>query len=344
MPASRTPHTLKPAAPRRRIGLALGGGAARGMAHLGVLRALADAGVQVDCIAGCSIGALVGAVAAAGQTDGLESTFKTFDWKKTLSFFDVVFPRSGLIDGAKVTALVREHLPTRQIADLPVRFAAVTTDLRNGEEVALQDGDVIEAVRASIAVPGIFTPVRRDGRLLVDGGLSNPVPVSVARALGADEVIAVDLNHGVVEGRSNGRARPARPRAHRLEAETASATPSATQQQGERWVADYRRVMADLKSRLTAPSAPAKDQFNRWTDAREPLPNVFEVLLASINVMEMHITRSRLLIEPPDLLIRPPLGDIRFLEFARAEEAIDRGYQTTARALDDWLATRRPPL
>ncbi|WP_286738096.1 patatin-like phospholipase family protein [Thiomonas sp. SCN 64-16] len=231
-------------APRPRLGLALGGGAARGMAHLGVLRALADAGVRIDFIAGCSIGALVGAIAAAGRTDGLEATFKTFDWRKTLSFFDVVFPRSGLIDGAKVTELVREHLPATQIEALSIPFAAIATDLHSGAEVVLRSGDVIEAVRASIAVPGVFTPVRVHGRVLVDGGLSNPVPVSVVRAMGADQVIAVDLNHGVVDGRLKRRLRP-KPR----RGETPVEEPAG------RWVADYRRGMADLK-RISSSAGP----------------------------------------------------------------------------------------
>lgn len=321
------PRRARPSA-HPRIGLALGGGAARGMAHLGVLRALADAGIRPHCIAGCSIGALVGAIAASGQTDGLEATFKTFDWKKTLSFFDVVFPRSGLIDGARVTALVREHLPATQIAALPVKFAAVATDLLSGDEVVLQDGDVIDAVRASIAVPGIFTPVRRAGRVLVDGGLSNPLPVSVARALGADVVIAVDLNHGVVDGQPRLRLRPPRgePQSHGAQ---------------RRWTADYHRVMADLKARLLASGDTRGEQFSRWVEHDDALPNVFEVLLASVNVMEMHLTRSRLAIEPADVLIRPPLADIRFLQFGRAAEAIDIGYQAAAQALQRWQSAGR---
>ena len=312
---------------RPRLGLALGGGAARGMAHLGVLRALAEAGIEVDIIAGCSIGALVGAVAASGSTDGLEATFKTFDWRKTLSFFDVVFPRAGLIDGAKVTELVREHLPDTRIEALPIRFAAIATDLRSGAEVVLRSGDVIDAVRASIAVPGIFTPVRAEGRVLVDGGLSNPVPVSVVRAMGADRVIAVDLNHGVVDGRLKRRVRSRK-----------AVSESAPLEAGGRWVAEYRHVMGDLRSRLAAQSAPIKDQFSRWAARGEALPNVFEVLLASVNVMEMRITESRLRIEPPDLLIRPPLADIRFLEFGRAEESIQIGFDATVQALRGWSA------
>jgi len=328
MPARTALPVTSPVPSRRtRVGLALGGGAARGMAHLGVLRALSDSGVRIDCIAGCSIGALVGAIAASGSADALEATFKTFDWKKTLSFFDVVFPRSGLIDGAKVSALVREHLPAAQFEDLALPFAAVATDLLTGDEVILRSGDVIDAVRASIAVPGIFTPVRQDGRVLVDGGLSNPLPVSVARALGADVVIAVDLNHGVVDGR---------PRLKRR----AVPTPADAQQQAQGWVRDYRRVMDDLKSRLLAGRS-TRAQFSRWADRSDALPNLFEVLLASVNVMEMHLTRTRLAIEPADLLIRPPLADIRFLEFGRAAEAIDIGYRAAAQALQEWQPQTR---
>ncbi len=308
----------RPAAPSPRIGLALGSGSARGLAHLGVLRAVAEAGLTVDCIAGSSIGALVGAVAAAGQLDALEATFQTFDWRKTLSFFDVVLPRSGLIDGAKVGELVRAHVPTARIEDLPTPFAAVATDIVSGAEIVIRSGDVIDAVRASISVPGIFTPLRTDGRILVDGGMSNPVPVSVARDMGADVVIAVDLNHDIVAGKN---FRPDTP------------VPAP------RWVGGFRQTMAELKDALLARGAPAQAQFARWAASGERLPNIFEVLLASINVMETRITSARLDLERPELLIRPPLGHVRFLEFGRADEIIRIGYEAATQALAGW----RPP-
>jgi len=184
------------------IGLALGSGSARGLAHIGVIQALEEADIKVDVIAGTSIGALIGAVYASDSLDSLESTFQELDWMKIASFFDVVFPRSGLIDGAKVSGLVRTHIHVDRIEALPRRFASLATDIFTGEEVIISSGDVIEAVRASISVPGIFTPVRSNGRILVDGGLVNPVPVSVARSMGADIVIAVDLNHDIVEGKN----------------------------------------------------------------------------------------------------------------------------------------------
>lgn len=299
-----------------RIGLALGSGSARGLAHLGVIRALADAGVEVDCIAGSSIGALIGAIHAAGKLDALEASFQDFDWKRMVSFFDVVLPKSGLIDGARVSELVRSHIHGDAIEALPKPFAAVATDLGNGDEVVIRAGDVIEAVRASISVPGIFTPVRRDGRILVDGGLTNPVPVSAARALGADFVIAVDLNHEIVAGKN------LKPLRH------APAAPNLF----SRWVDGYRQSMQELKARLLAREAPGAAQFDRWISA-EPMPSIFEVLLASINIMETRITQTRLGLDRPDLLIRPPLGHIRFLEFGRAEEIIEIGYASTRQAL-----------
>ena len=306
---------------RPKIGLALGSGSARGLAHVGVIRAIADAGIQIDCIAGTSMGALIGAVHAAGKLDELETFFLDFDWKKTASFFDVVLPRSGLLDGAKVSELVRSHIHADDIEALPIAFAAVASDLVSGEEVVLRTGDIIEAVRASISVPGIFTPVRRNGQILVDGGLINPVPASAARAMGAGFVIAVDLNHQIVNGKN---LKPLLPTA-------ASATRDPQLRPG--WKDVYLQTMQSLKQKLLASDAPGRTQLLRWLAREEPLPSIFEVLLASINIMETSITQTRLHIDQPNIIIQPPLGHIRFLEFGRAEEIIAIGYEHTRQQL-----------
>lgn len=306
---------------RPKIGLALGSGSARGLAHVGVIRAIADAGIQIDCIAGTSMGALIGAVHAAGKLDELETFFLDFDWKKTASFFDVVLPRSGLLDGAKVSELVRSHIHADDMEALPIAFAAVASDLVSGEEVVLRTGDIIEAVRASISVPGIFTPVRRNGQILVDGGLTNPVPTSAVRAMGAGFVIAVDLNHQIVNGKN---LKPLLPTA-------ASATSDPQLRPG--WKDVYSQTMQSLKQKLLASDAPGRTQLLRWLAREEPLPSIFEVLLASINIMETSITQTRLHIDQPDLIIQPPLGHIRFLEFGRAEEIIEIGYEHTRQQL-----------
>ncbi len=310
---------------RPKVGLALGSGSARGLAHLGVIRAIADAGIEVDFIAGTSMGALIGAIYASGKLDELEASFRDFDWKKSASFFDVVLPKSGLLDGAKVSELVRAHIHHETIEMLAKPFAAVATDIVSGEEVVIRSGDVIEAVRASISVPGIFTPVRSNGHILVDGGLTNPVPVSVARAMGADIVIAVDLNHEIINGKN---MKPLLPAAKvNTPEENAPGMFS-------RWVGDYRLSMKELKQKLIAANNPASAQFRKWVSA-EPLPSIFEVLLASINIMETRLTQTRLSLDRPDVIIQPPLGHIRFMEFGRAEEIIAIGYEHTQRQLAD---------
>ena len=308
---------------RLKVGLALGSGSARGLSHLGAIRAIEEAGIEVSFIAGTSMGALIGAIHAAGKLDELEATFLGFDWKTTASFFDVVLPKSGLLDGEKVSELVRAHVHADAIEMLPIPFAAVAADIGTGEEVIIRSGDVIEAVRASISVPGIFTPVRSNGRILVDGGITNPVPVSTVRAMGADMVIAVDLNHEIVAGKN---LKPLRGTKNNIREE------DGTSDMFSRWVGDYRNSMQDIKQKLLALDNPASAQFRKWA-SEEPLPNIFEVLLASINIMETRITHNRLLLDKPEVTIQPPLGHIRFLEFARAEEIIAIGYEHTQRQL-----------
>lgn len=307
--------------PRPSVGLALGSGSARGLAHLGVIRAIEEAGIEVDFIAGSSMGALIGAIHAAGKLDELEATFKTFDWKMMATFFDVVLPKSGLLDGTRVSELVRAHIHAETIEMLPKAFAAVATDIVSGEEVVIRSGDVIEAVRASISVPGIFTPVRSNGHILVDGGLTNPVPVSVARSMGAEFVIAVDLNHEIVAGKN---MKPLLA----TKSESDAGAPGLFAQ----WVSDYRLSMKDIRQKLLASDNAASAQFRKWVSP-EPLPSIFEVLLASINIMETNISRTRLRLDHPDILLQPPLGNVRFLEFDRAEEIIAIGYEYTKEKL-----------
>lgn len=175
-----------------KIGIALGAGSARGWAHIGVLRTLEQAGIRPQIICGTSIGALVGAVHAAQKLDVLEAWVLGLTWRRVLGFFDVSF-NGGFLKGAKLTAFLRDNLLEHTMADLSRPFAAVATDLRSGNEIWLREGKVVDVVRASIALPGLFTPAELDGRLLVDGALVNPVPVSLCRAMGADIVIGVDL-------------------------------------------------------------------------------------------------------------------------------------------------------
>ena len=178
--------------PRPRIGLVLGSGSARGWAHLGVIAALAEHGVRPDLVCGSSIGALVGAALANGQADALREWVTGLTWQEVLRLFDLEL-QSGLIKGDKLMRLLAERFINAGFDALELPFGCVATDLGNGREVWLRDGSVLDAVRASLALPGLFVPVPREGRWLVDGALVNPIPVSLARAMGADIVIAVDL-------------------------------------------------------------------------------------------------------------------------------------------------------
>lgn len=304
----------------RATGLALGSGSARGWAHIGVIRALAEAGIRVDYIAGASIGAVVGAVFASGNINALEDVVLQLDWRQISYFLDVILPKSGLIDGKKISTFIRSHVKGINIEELPIPFCAISTDLATGDEAAIREGDIIEAVRASISVPGIFTPVKKDGAILVDGGLVNPVPVSTVRKMGADFVIAVDLNHGIVGKKG-----------FRQTSVPGSSVISLEKENTQRM--KKNKILEVLNNKLASVDFSALSQIRQWMGTG-PLPNIFEVLTSSINIMETQITVTKLKTDPPDLLIQPNLGHIKFLEFNRAKEAIAAGYNETKAQLE----------
>jgi len=295
---ARRTEVRKPSAPR--IGLALGSGSARGWAHIGVIRALADAGVEPDIVCGTSIGALVGAACVAGNLDQLEQWVRSLRVQTVVSFLDFSLG-SGLIKGDKLIEFFRRHFVDRDIGELARPFGAVATDLQRGREVWLREGGVSDAVRASIALPGLFTPVLHDGRWLVDGGLVNPVPVSLCRAMGADLVIAVDLNADLL-GRHL-KPGPARdgPRPH--------APPEAD----ARADGTMARLQHSMSQRL----------LNHDSGARPPA--MLDVLASSINIMQVLFTRSRLAGEPADMMVTPLLADLGLMDFHRGDVAIDAG-------------------
>lgn len=277
---------------RPRIGVALGGGSARGWAHIGALMALEEAGIRPDVIAGTSIGALVGAVHAGGQLPAFEEWVRTLTRRDVMSLMDFQFG-SGMLKGVRLMDFLRNRFSNADIEELAIPFGATATALETGAEVWLRSGSTIDAVRASIALPALFTPVHHEGRLLVDGGLVNPVPVSLARAMEAEIVIAVDLASGLV-GR-NLRPSEVQP----------------VEQGGHEWL---RRLQASVSSLLpsSAPAAPA-------------LPSLLAVMSASIDIMQVRITRSRMAGDPPEVLLRPQVADIGLLDFHRATEAIEAG-------------------
>jgi NTE family protein len=283
------------------LGLALGSGSARGWAHIGVIRALADAGYVPDVVAGCSIGAFVGAAYADGDLDQLEQWVNGLVWKEVLSLIDVSFS-GGLIKGEKLLDFFQRHFVDHDFAGLPMPFACVATDLATGREIWLREGSVASAVRASIALPGLFTPVVRDERLLVDGGLVNPVPVSLCRAMGADIVIAVDLGSDRMGGS--------------LHRAPVAAAGEATDELEPGWAARLRKT------------------FSRPRQANgELLPSMAGVLSTSIHIMQMRIARSRLAGEPADVLLAPRLGHLALMDYHRGSEAIAEGRAAVIRML-----------
>jgi len=301
-----------------KIGLALGSGSARGWAHIGVIQALEESGINVDYVAGTSIGALVGAAYAAGNIDVLRDIALQLNWKQILYFFDIVFPKSGLIDGKKIADFIRNNIQERNIEELSLPFRAVSTDLATGCEVVIHEGDIVDAIRVSISIPGIFTPVTRNGLYLVDGGLVNPVPVSTVREMGADFVIAVDLNHDIIGKKGYTRALDS-------DFDSGAVVTEFGTRQGS---IEKNSLLEALEKKIKTLDLPVLTQINQWR-TRDPIPSIFDVLISSICIMEAQITNTKLKTDPPDLLIQPDLGHIKLLEFNRAEEAIAEGYTKT---------------
>lgn len=293
---------------RPSVALALGGGAARGFAHIGVLRTLVANGIVPDIIVGTSIGAVAGGCYAGGALDTLEQWARGLTVRGVLGYLDVSLSGSGLIGGNRLAQHLEAALGKMLIEDLPIRFAAIATEVRTGHEIWLTHGRLVDALRASYALPGIFAPIRIGGRWLVDGALVNPVPVSAARALGARVVIAVNLNadqfgrgitivsHGA-DNSDDGEAEEPPPRKTGIGA-------------------------------FFSPERALKRQFLGSAGR----PGLSTVMVDAFNVMQDRITRSRLAGDPPDVTINPRLRRVGWFDFHRAEEAIKLGAEAAEKA------------
>jgi len=306
----------------KRIGLALGSGGARGWAHLGVLQALREKNIQIECVAGTSMGALVGTFVAAGREQVLREVAQNMDWKRLRQFFwEVSLSRSGLTDGKRLLEETHKLLGLREFRELDLPFRAVATDLNTGGEVVLSSGNLLQALRASISIPGVFSPVHVGRRLLVDGGLVNPVPVNVARAMGAQVVLAVDVSQEIEPERALVvRKEPEPVRGPLvLPREKAEEERSGAAKTLENFFAEIERKARRLRASVVGASAK---------------PAVVEVLLRSVRITEAQIARSRRQVEPPDVLIEPKVGGIGTLEFQRGPEAMAAGYVAAMQVLD----------
>jgi NTE family protein len=299
-----------------RIGLVLGGGAARGWAHIGVLRALHDAGVKPDLVCGTSVGALVGAAYAAGELDRFEQWVSGLGISDVVSFMDLNLA-SGMLKGEKLMGFFRRTFVDRPIEELDLPFGAVATALKSGAEVWLRDGSTVNAVRASIALPALFTPVLHDGLVVVDGGLVNPVPVSLARAMGADVIIAVDLASDILGRHLRDAAQSARHAG--LRGGDSDDMGDAVSSQVGNWLKKLQDNLGVL--------IPARH------DGEAEMPSMLDVVASSLNIMQVRLTRSRMAGDPPDVTIAPRLGHLGLMDFHRAGEAIEEGRRAVGVAL-----------
>ncbi|MEQ8967250.1 MAG: patatin-like phospholipase family protein [Azospirillaceae bacterium] len=297
-----------------RLGLALGGGVARGWAHIGVLRALAEAGIEPDVIAGTSIGAVVGGCYLADELDALEAWARALTKMRVVTYLDFKVRAPGLLGGERLHRTLHAHLGDRTFEGLPKPFVAISADLLSGHEVWVSEGSLVDGLRASFAMPGVFPPVQIGDRLLVDGAIVNPVPVSVCRALGAQLVIAVNLNADIM-----GKARQ----------------PGANYPIAAGF--DLLDIVADAEQERGRVGRGFSGVVRRVFRREAGSPSLFGVMMGSLGIVLDRVTRSRLAGDPPDVHITPRLGRIGLAEFHRAEEMIEIGRRATEDAMPDIL-------
>jgi NTE family protein len=311
---------------QKTVGLVLGSGSSRGWAHIGVLEALEEEKVPIDFIVGCSVGSYVGALYACGALQSLKQFVLKMDGKKIYSYFDIVLPRSGLLDGTKrLRELFHMHTEIQTFAELSIPVMMVATDLQTGAKVVLNSGDILEALRATMSIPGIFAPARVNERWLVDGGVVDPVPVSVARAMTPDLVIAADLNSAVV---SRNKSIPAK------KAETEIPHAQETKK---------NEMLQKLSDYYASAGIGFKTKINEFLNKESTTPDIIETVTTSINIMQDRITRINLAVTPPDILVQPRLGGLKMLDFDQVAHTIEEGYIGVKEKIEDILTLLQSP-
>ncbi len=313
---------------RKKIGLALGSGSSRGLAHIGVLNALDENDIPVDFISGASIGALIGVMYAFDKLKDWEDYARKINWKEMFTMADLGFSMRGLFDGQKIYDHIIKLLGDKKIEEARIPFRCVATDILTGEEIRFKKGNVADAIRASISIPGIFTPFKKDDRYLVDGGIVNPVPVNILRKMGADFVIAVDLNHDIVNrGKKT----------------------SAQEELAEKVTEEVAETLADEKKEDFPLFEIIKDRYKDLEMSFKKFiksvsgPNIFDIISNATCIMQKNIGKQNLQISPPDVLIRPELGYMRLFDFDKAKEAIEEGHQKAMQQMDTILQALSKP-
>ena len=293
---------------RAKVGLVLGAGAARGWAHIGALQELDALGLKLDVIVGSSIGTLVGGCYAAGRLDMLEAFARSLTRRRVFGLLDFSFTGSGLIGGQRLRARLEAALGDLRIEDLPVQFAAVATEIGGGHEIWLRRGLLVDAIRASYALPGVFEPVKIDGRWLFDGAIVNPVPVSVARALGAERVIALNISSDRF-----GRGAVIQDPFGRPDSPASVEEPAAQDSSG-------------MISRWWRGSNGTK------VNGEAAAPGLMTSMVNAFDILQDRIMRSRLAGDPPDALVQVRVGKVGMFEFHRADELIALGREAIRKA------------
>jgi NTE family protein len=315
-----------PEAKKPIIALVLGGGAARGWAHIGVIHELAEMGIRPDMVVGTSVGAVVGGAYASGNLGQFEEWISGLGRVDIIRLLDAKMTGGGFLQGKSLMAAIEKRIGNPRIEDLEMPFACVATELGTGREVWLREGSLLDACRASIAMPGMFAPSRmKENQLLVDGGLVNPVPVSLARAMGGDVVIAVNLNGDLIGRHFFVRA----------------AESQVSDEESERALTEIEEkdtVIAKWAAKMKTGFGVRLDSYISSLRKQEsPDPGLFDVIAGSVDIMQDRITRSRMAGEPPDVQITPLLSHVGLMEFDRAAESISEGRQATRRQRDDIL-------
>ncbi len=297
------------------IGLALGGGAARGFAHIGIVRTLIAHGIVPNVVVGTSIGAVVGGAYAAGHLDQLEGWARSLHPRHILGYLDIRLNGSGLIGGDKLSAQLEAAMGQTRIEELPLKFATVATEVRTGHEIWLTHGRIVDAMRASYALPGIFSPVMVGDRWLVDGALVNPVPVSTARAFGAEIVIAANLSSDVFAHSTTIYSHGPVAEVSVIPAPEAAIEPAPP----KRGLSKFFSLERSMKREFFGGGG---------------RPGISTVMVDAFNIMQDRITRARLAGDPPDLLISPRVGQIGWFDFHRADDLIEHGARAAERAIE----------
>ena len=301
--------------------MVLGSGGARGWAHIGVIRALEEAEIKVNYLAGASIGALVGAIYGTDALDKLEDFAGEIDVNYLLSLLDISFPNLGLIDGERVVNFIRKFLADKTVEEAAIPFRCVATNFLLKKEIVFESGSLVDAVRASISIPGIFRPFKREEVYLVDGGIVNPVPVSVAKDMGAEVIIAVNLN-------SNSEAEEADSDGHPYVSNANISREKIDEESQQRQEKEQQEsgIVQNLTGRYDALKRILPDQIDDWIPDAQIGLNIFDVIGNSINVMEQQVTHINLKIDPPDFLIEPNLMEFGIFDFHQAKPMMQKGY------------------